>query len=251
MSLPPPDSFPVPEVVAAAREFIRREGEGCVVSIGQLLDELSDKFGDRFPASPDLYKLVDLIEVLWADPHVDQVPHTGCVEFAWNEKGFDPVSFSRLRAMLPRQAQPATGNGDTVVNRLDAAMACIRLVRDSGADGVIFPQLVDRVRAEFGIEPFGDETMLVDADHPNAVCWNYSSREFLAVIDMMLEHPGIRMARTTAERYYNYGAPLEISLDPDGGDGPLMPPVEGEIAEGGYATPHWVPTMFVWNGEQR
>jgi hypothetical protein len=30
-----------------------------------------------------------------------------------------------------------------------------------------------------------------------------------------------------------------------------MPPVEGEIAEGGYATPHWVPTMFVWNGEQR
>ena len=42
MPLPPPDSFPVPEVVAAAREFIRREGEGCVVSIGQLLDELSD-----------------------------------------------------------------------------------------------------------------------------------------------------------------------------------------------------------------
>ena len=137
----------MPEVVAAAREFIRREGEGCVVSIGQLLDELSDKFGDRFPASPDLYKLVDLIEVLWADPHVDQVPHTGCVEFAWNEKGFDPVSFSRLRAMLPRQAQPATGNGDTVVNRLDAAMACIRLVRDCCADGLFFPRLVDWVRA--------------------------------------------------------------------------------------------------------
>ncbi len=167
-----PDPYRVtPDIVAAAREFIRGEGDRCVVSICQLLDELSDKFGDRFPVSPDMYKLVDLIEELWADPHVDQVPHES-VEFAWNERGYDRESFSRLNAMLPRQAQPATGNGDIVVNRLDAAMACIGLVRDSGADGVIFPRLVDRVSAKFGIEPSGDETMLVDADHANAVCWN-------------------------------------------------------------------------------
>ena len=53
--------YPGTQVVAAAREIIRGEGDGCVVSISPLLDELSDKFGDRFPASPDLYKLVDLI----------------------------------------------------------------------------------------------------------------------------------------------------------------------------------------------
>lgn len=71
------------------------------------------------------------------------------------------------------------------------------------------------------------------------------------MIDMMLEHPGIRMVRTTAQRYYDYGAPVETFHDTDGDDCIPMPPVEGEIADGGYATPHWVPTMFVWNGEQR
>jgi hypothetical protein len=75
---------PPGDVVAAAREFIRRDGD-CVVSIGRLLDELTDKFGDRFRVSPDVYKVLDLIETLWADPHVDQVPH-GWIEFAWSEE---------------------------------------------------------------------------------------------------------------------------------------------------------------------
>jgi hypothetical protein len=77
------------DVVAAAPEFIRGEGDACVVSIYRLLDELSDMFGDRFPVSPDTYKALDLIQTLWADPHVDQVPYTESIEFAWNEKGFD------------------------------------------------------------------------------------------------------------------------------------------------------------------
>ena len=32
-----------------------------------------------------------LIETLWADPHVDQAPHTGRIEFAWNEPGSEPT----------------------------------------------------------------------------------------------------------------------------------------------------------------
>lgn len=61
------------------------EGHGCIVSIGELLEELSDKFGDPFPVSPEMHKLVDLIVML--DPRVDQVPGTGLVDFAWNDKG--------------------------------------------------------------------------------------------------------------------------------------------------------------------
>jgi hypothetical protein len=86
MSVTPNNHVAAPDdVVAAAREFIRGEGD-CVVSIWQLLDELTDKFGDRFPVSPDTYKALDLIETLWADPHVDQVPH-GCIDFACKGEG--------------------------------------------------------------------------------------------------------------------------------------------------------------------
>src|SRR6478752_4031492 len=50
MSVTPNDYVAAPnDVVAAAREFIRGEGDACVVSIYRLLHELSDKFGDRFP----------------------------------------------------------------------------------------------------------------------------------------------------------------------------------------------------------
>jgi hypothetical protein len=96
------------DVVAAAREFIRDE-DGCVVSICQLLDELSDMLVDRFPVSPDTYKALDLIETLWADPHVDQVPYTESIEFAWNKKGFDhDLPAIGLKAMLRRFQIPST-----------------------------------------------------------------------------------------------------------------------------------------------
>jgi hypothetical protein len=99
MSVTPNDYVATPDLVAAAREFIRREG-GCVVSIWQLLDEMTDKFCDRFRVSPDVYKMLDLIETLWADPHVDQVPH-GSIEFAWSEEGVvDQVPVTGLTAML-------------------------------------------------------------------------------------------------------------------------------------------------------
>ena len=87
MSVTPNEYVCARDLVAAAREFIRGEG-GCVVSIWWLLDEMTDKFGDRFPVSPDTYKVLDLIETLWADSHVDQVPDTRSIEFAWNEKGW-------------------------------------------------------------------------------------------------------------------------------------------------------------------
>ncbi|MGZ4524858.1 MAG: hypothetical protein ACXVX7_00075 [Mycobacterium sp.] len=93
--------FP-PDVVAAAREFIR--SEGAVVSICELLDELRNEFGDRFSVSPDTYRVLDLIETVWADPHVDQAPNTGHIEFAWNEKVLDyRASAAGLRAMLLHQ----------------------------------------------------------------------------------------------------------------------------------------------------
>ena len=67
-----------------------------LVGVRQLLDELSGKSGDRFPVSPDTYEVLDLIETLWADPHVDQVPHEW-IDFAWNEKGwFDAVPTTGL-----------------------------------------------------------------------------------------------------------------------------------------------------------
>jgi hypothetical protein len=47
---------------------------------------------------------LDLIETLWDDPCVDQVPH-GWIEFAWNEEGFDQVPATGLKAMLLRHSQ--------------------------------------------------------------------------------------------------------------------------------------------------
>jgi hypothetical protein len=78
-------------------------------SIYQLLDELSGMFGNRFVVSPDTYKVLDLIETLWADPHVDQVPNTGSIEFAWNEEGVvDQVPVTGLKAMLLGRFQTPT-----------------------------------------------------------------------------------------------------------------------------------------------
>jgi hypothetical protein len=110
MSVTPNEYVCAPDLVAAAREFIRGEG-GCVVSIWWLLDEMSDKFGDRFPVSPDTYKVLDLIETLWADQHVDQVPDTETNEFAWNEKGwFDAVPTTGLlgRFQIPSATKKET-----------------------------------------------------------------------------------------------------------------------------------------------
>jgi hypothetical protein len=80
-------SVAIEALVAVAREYIRSEGDGRDVGISQVLEELSYKFGDRFPKWPDAYTVLEVIEALWADPHIDQVPNTGWVAFAWNERG--------------------------------------------------------------------------------------------------------------------------------------------------------------------
>jgi hypothetical protein len=93
-------SVPFEALVAVAREFIRSEGDHDV-GISEVLEELSHKFGDRFPKWPDAFTVLEVIEALWADPHIDQVPNTGWVAFAWNERVFDqalPEEFSRRRA---------------------------------------------------------------------------------------------------------------------------------------------------------
>ena len=113
MSVTPNEYVCARDLVAAAREFIRGKG-GYVDSIWWLLDEMTDKFGDRFPMSADTYKVLDLIETLWADSHVDQVPDTEANEFAWHEKGFHQVPVGGLKAMLLGRFQiPLTTEEET------------------------------------------------------------------------------------------------------------------------------------------
>jgi hypothetical protein len=105
VSLTPNDYVFAPDLVAAARGFIRREG-GCVVGIRQLLEELTGKFGDQLSVSPNTHGVLDLIETPCADPHADQVPHEW-IDFAWNEKGwFDAVPTTGLLRRF--QIPPAT-----------------------------------------------------------------------------------------------------------------------------------------------
>jgi len=87
MSLTPADYDTADNLVEAAREIIRSQGDRCIIGITQLLEDLSCKFGDWFHFSLNMHQLVDLIETLWEDPHIDQVPDTGWIEFAWNESG--------------------------------------------------------------------------------------------------------------------------------------------------------------------
>jgi hypothetical protein len=256
MSRTPADTPSLKDLLAAAREKIRDEGHLGVIGIYRLLDELLIELGDCFTVSPETYKILHMVEALWADPVVDQVPNTGEIEFAWREEEFDsevsrnvPELFEGLRARMRRYAQslPPTSRHEVLMGPADLAEACVNLVRDSGATGVIFPMLADLIGRS--LNTFGDETVLLDADHSNIVCWNQMSREFLAAINTVRQHPNIRMVRTTPERYYDDGEFLEIFPGPDGSYGPLMPPIEGDIAEGGYATPHWLPVAFVWNAE--
>ncbi|MGO8853691.1 MAG: hypothetical protein ACLP5J_14505 [Mycobacterium sp.] len=78
----PADDLNLEELRAAAREIIRRESDGCPVSIFQLLDELSTNFGERFSVSPDTRKVLYLIEALWDGVDIHQVAD-GCIEFVW------------------------------------------------------------------------------------------------------------------------------------------------------------------------
>ena len=106
MSVPPTHYYPGTEVVAAAREVIRGEGDGGVIFCDELLDELAGRFGDRFRVSPDMHKLLHLIEELWDYVRIRR-PDTQSVAFAWDE-AFAPASGTGLKAALMNRA----GNGD-------------------------------------------------------------------------------------------------------------------------------------------
>jgi hypothetical protein len=82
MSVTSDDSRVAPDVLAAAREFIRSK-DGCVVSMSELLDELSDDLSEQCGAGQAVW----LIEELWADAHIDQIPESELIEFAWSEAG--------------------------------------------------------------------------------------------------------------------------------------------------------------------
>jgi hypothetical protein len=83
MTIKPVDYGDIPEIFATARAFIRGEGDGCIVTMSELLDVLSEVVPDELSAAQAL----DLIEALWTDPHIDQVSGMGIVQFAWNEAG--------------------------------------------------------------------------------------------------------------------------------------------------------------------
>lgn len=107
-------SVAIEALVAVAREFIRSEGDGCDVGISQVLEELSHRFGDRFPKWPDAYTVLEVIEAMWADSHVDQVPAPETNEFAWNETGFDHVPVTGMKTMLLGRLQiPLTTEEET------------------------------------------------------------------------------------------------------------------------------------------
>jgi hypothetical protein len=98
MSRTPADTPSLEDLVAAAREKIRNRGDACIVSVFELLDELSAEFGDRFSASSDTYLILDLVEALWADPHVRPgVLHR-----------MDRIRVERA-GLLPAQARPRLG----------------------------------------------------------------------------------------------------------------------------------------------
>lgn len=96
------ESFTCPaDVVTAARELIRAEGEGFAVGIGPLLLDLSDMFSGKFQVTPQMHQLLDLIEKLWRDPHIDPVSDCAYVEFAWNEVGLPNREVGSNRNLPP------------------------------------------------------------------------------------------------------------------------------------------------------
>jgi hypothetical protein len=72
----------------AAREFIRLQfrEDGCITSVGEVLEHLDDRFGKAAGITTDVSTVLDLCAALWEDPHIDQVP-SGWIDFCWREKG--------------------------------------------------------------------------------------------------------------------------------------------------------------------
>lgn len=75
------------ELLVAATEFVRAQAP-YVVSINEVLDELSDRFPDRFQVSDEVIEVFKLIAMLWDDPRIE-APHIGWIEFAWSEERSD------------------------------------------------------------------------------------------------------------------------------------------------------------------
>lgn len=97
-SISPDHSLVTEAVLTTAVDIIRNEGDGCVVDLITLLEELSDKV-ERFRVTPELSELLVLIQALWDHPHIDQ-PERCWIEFAWNAENSDPGHSSALTAML-------------------------------------------------------------------------------------------------------------------------------------------------------
>jgi hypothetical protein len=103
------EHYPLDEYFDAAYEFIRRHGRDQPVTISEVIDLLSAKYGFRL--TPEMNLLLWLIHFLLEDENVETTTDLGVIEFAWNERGRepDPVATGLKEALLRR---PDAGNDD-------------------------------------------------------------------------------------------------------------------------------------------
>lgn len=116
-----------------------------------------------------------------------------------------------------------------------AVETCMNLVMTRG--DVLFSDLKTPC-VDLGMQVHGIK-VLDSCDHPGLRYWGGTTDEFLDVVDAVLDVPGIRMRRTSVQRYRERGDGLLHR----GGE---MPVIDGEIAAEGYRSPHWLPMRFVY-----
>lgn len=74
------------KLFAAAREVMRKEGDGCVIDIYHILERLTVQFGGAFSVSTETQNILQLIYMLWRERHIDPISTMGVVEFVWRDQ---------------------------------------------------------------------------------------------------------------------------------------------------------------------
>jgi hypothetical protein len=72
-------------IVSAATAFIRAggpDGDGCIVTVWDLFEELRNQFGEHFRLSPEQEKLLELLDAVVAKRDVELISSDG-IEFGW------------------------------------------------------------------------------------------------------------------------------------------------------------------------
>lgn len=72
------------QLFETARNLIRNADDHDLVTVTEVLDELSERFPQRFRVSSDTYEVLGLIAMLWQDPHIFN-PGDDVIEFGWRD----------------------------------------------------------------------------------------------------------------------------------------------------------------------